>query len=247
MPLPRSSFVLRIVGSIALAAALGLSGFVVYQLWITNLQAAHAQDGLTTAFAERVQAAEPATGIYQPEYLPLAPIVVPPEPEDPADLAGGGTVDEEPQPELILETAPELGQPIGEILIPKAGVDWVVVEGGRRQDLTLGAGHMPWTPLPGQPGNAVISGHRTTYGAPFRNIDDLEPGDIISVETTIGLHVYQVVLVRVINPEDTWVMGQWRGAWLTLTTCHPEFSASQRLVVIARLIDGPNAAAILGA
>jgi len=241
--------ILRIVGWTALAAALGLGAFVAYQLWFTNIQAGNAQDRLSVEFTARAQAAAPSTGTYEPESLPLAPIVIPASLEDPAGLDGGSSTDpdEEPLPDLIVETAPALGQPIGRIVIPDAEVDWVVVEGGRRSDLTLGAGHMPWTPLPGQPGNSVISGHRTTYGAPFRHLDRLEPGGILTVEPTIGPHTYQVVATRAIDPGDTWVMDQWRGAWLTLTTCHPEFSATQRLVVIARLIDGPNAEAILGA
>jgi sortase A len=239
---------LRIVGLTALTAAAALGGFVAWQLWITNIQAGHAQDRLADEFVERAQAAVYTTAAYDPGAFPSAPIVIPASLEEPAGLdSGGSTVtDQEPPPDLIVEKAPALGQPIGEILIPEAGIDWVVVEGGRPSDLTLGAGHMPWTPLPGQPGNAVISGHRTTHGAPFRNLDRVAPGDIVSVETTIGLHVYEVVQTTVIDPEDTWVMDQWRGAWLTLTTCHPAFSATQRLVVIARLIDGPNAEAILG-
>ncbi len=245
--LPTRRLLLRIVGLTALAAALALSGFVAYQLWFTNIDARSAQRSLTDQFSIRVQAAVPMTGAYVPEDLPPAPIVIPPMPEDDFDLDAGVLTAEEPPPDLILEAAPDLGQPIGRIVIPKADVDWVVVEGGRPADLTRGAGHLPWTPLPGQPGNAVISGHRTTYGAPFRHLDRLEPGDIVTVETTIGLHTYQAAEVRLIDPDDTWVTDQWQGAWLTLTTCHPEFSATQRLVVIARLIAGPNADAILGA
>ncbi|MFH1329034.1 MAG: sortase [Actinomycetota bacterium] len=241
-----AALILRIVGWTALAAAVVLGGFVAYQMWYTNVQAGRAQDRLGSEFALRVQAAAPITGTYDPESLPLAPIVVPSALDTAAGLDAGVLPAGEDPPELILEAAPALGGPIGTILIPKARVDWVVVEGGRRSDLTLGAGHMPWTPLPGQPGNAVISGHRTTYGAPFRHLDDLEPGDIVTVTTTIGTHIYQVVEVRAVDPNDTWVMDQWRGAWLTLTTCHPEFLATQRLVAISRLIDGPNAEAILG-
>jgi sortase A len=106
--------------------------------------------------------------------------------------------------------------------------------------LDLGPGHMPGTALPGQPGNAVISGHRTTHGAPFRNIDKLAPGDRISVETTIGTHMYEVVEVIVVAPDALWVTNQVDGAWLTLTTCNPPGSARERLIVFARLIWGPN-------
>ena len=105
---------------------------------------------------------------------------------------------------------------------------------------------MPQTPLPGQPGNAVISGHRTTYGAPFHNLDVLEPGDRIEVETALGLHVYEVRESFVVRPTDIWVTDPKPGAWLTLTTCHPKFSARERLIISAELVEGPNAAVILG-
>ena len=83
---------------------------------------------------------------------------------------------------------------------------------------------MPGSALPGEPGNAVISGHRTTYGAPFAHLERLNPGDTITVESATGLHTYAVVETRVVDPSDVWVTGQWRGAWLTLTTCNPRYS-----------------------
>ena len=104
---------------------------------------------------------------------------------------------------------------------------------------------MPDSALPGQQGNAVISGHRTTYGAPFLHLDRVEVGDPITVETATGLHVYQVVESFVVDPSETWVTTQWEGAWLTLTTCEPVLSSAQRLVVVATLVAGPNAGVIL--
>ena len=121
-----------------------------------------------------------------------------------------------------------------------------VVEGVERSDLKSGAGHMPDTAMPGQPGNAVISGHRTTYGQPFHDLDQLSTGDLIEVETAIGTHVYSVTDVFVVKPTDVWVTHPKSGAWLTLTTCHPKFSARERLIISAQLIEGPNAAVILG-
>ena len=116
----------------------------------------------------------------------------------------------------------------------------MVVEGVDRESWKKGPGHMPWTPLPGQPGNSVISGHRVTYGRPFFDLDQLSPGDVIEVETGIGVHTYEVRETRIVAPTDVWVAGPRRGAWLTLTTCHPRFSAAQRLIVFAELVDGPN-------
>ena len=113
-------------------------------------------------------------------------------------------------------------------------------EGVDRETLTQGPGHMPGTPLPGQPGNAVISGHRTTYGRPFFDFDLLEPGDLIEVETAIGLHTYVVRSSIIVEPTDVWVTDDKEGAWLTLTTCNPKFSARQRLIINAELVSGPN-------
>jgi sortase A len=99
---------------------------------------------------------------------------------------------------------------------------------------------MPETPLPGQPGNAVISGHRSTNGSPFGPLDDLAPGDEIMVLTTTGMHRYTVRSSIVVAPNEIWVTAQHPGAWLTLTTCHPRGSSRERLVVFAELTDGVN-------
>ena len=130
------------------------------------------------------------------------------------------------------------------------------MEGVRRRDLKKGPGHLTGSPLPGQPGNSVISGHRTTYGAPFGDLDELVAGDRIEVETALGLHIYEVREAPaqcrnedglcVVRPTDLWVTEPREGAWLTLTTCHPRFSARRRLIVFAQLVDGPNAEVILG-
>ena len=99
---------------------------------------------------------------------------------------------------------------------------------------------MPWTPVPGQPGTSVISGHRTTYGAPFYDLDLLEPGDVIEIDTAIGTHVYTVRETVIVLPTDVWVTEPRPGAWITLTTCNPKLSARERLIVFAELTAGPN-------
>jgi LPXTG-site transpeptidase (sortase) family protein len=143
-------------------------------------------------------------------------------------------------PEIIGEIAPPQNERFGRIVIPGADVDWDFFEGVDPADLARGPGHMPWTALPGQFGNAVISGHRTTNGAPFFHLDRLEPGDRITVETTIGTHTYEVVETTIVPPNGVWVTEQWDGAWLTLTTCHPRYTAQQRLIVFSKLVAGPN-------
>ena len=102
-----------------------------------------------------------------------------------------------------------------------------------------GPGHYPHTPLPGQPGNAAIAGHRTTYGAPFYDLDDLEPGDEILVRTLQGEFTYEVTSTEVVSPDQTQVLAPTDDDRLTLTTCEPRFSARRRLIVTALLLDPP--------
>ena len=150
---------------------------------------------------------------------------------------------------ILVEEKPEIADAFAIIRIPsieRLQEGWAVVEGVSRRILRAGAGHMPSTPLPGQPDNSVISGHRTTYGAPFHELDTLVEGDVIEVETALGIHTYSVTGIEIVTPRDLWVIEDRGGSTLTLTTCHPKFSSRQRLVVFAELIDGPNAEAILG-
>ena len=135
---------------------------------------------------------------------------------------------------------PNTGEPFAVIRIDEIGVDDVVFAGVDRQTLKSGPGHMEGTPLPGQPGNAVLSGHRTTYGRPFFDFDLLKVGDEIEMETAIGVHTYAIREIQVVQPTDVWVTDDRPGGWLTLTTCEPKFSARQRLVVFAEMVDGPN-------
>ncbi|MFQ5947262.1 MAG: sortase, partial [Acidimicrobiia bacterium] len=250
----------RATGWSLVSVGLLVLGFVVYELWFTSFWAHRAQDRLEDEFNRRSASVVPEQVEYRAAALPEAPVILP-EGLDPLPASGGPTVAEEtPAAEqllpgedldvasyLLVEPALQPGDALGRIIIRKADVDWTVVEGVGRSDLRKGVGHMPATPVPGQPGNAVLSGHRTTYGAPFSHLDRLEPGDVITVETGVGIHVYQVVETLIVKPTDVWVTDQWSGSWLTLTTCNPRFSSRQRLVVISRLVDGPNAASILGA
>ena len=146
--------------------------------------------------------------------------------------------------EYYVEDQPEENTEFAYMSIPSLDLEAVVFEGVTVETLRKGPGHMPWTPLPGQAGNAVISGHRTTYGRPFFNFDQLEPGDRIEIETAIGIHVYVVRDSFVVKPTDVWVTDDREGSWLTMTTCNPKFSARERLIITAELVEGPNAAYI---
>jgi sortase A len=127
------------------------------------------------------------------------------------------------------------GDALTRIKIPAIHVDVVVVEGTTQSALRAGAGHYPQTPLPCEPGNVAIAGHRTTYGKPFTNLDLLHPGDAIILETPVGKCTYKVTRTEIVLPTDTHVVDPTPVPMLTLTTCHPKGSARQRLVVHAQL------------
>jgi sortase A len=237
---PAASTVVHVLARTVVIVGIVVAGFLAYQFGVTSYFATRAQDDLAARLA--ADTARTVEVPFTAPDLPVSPIVIPAGLAPVAIDAPTGTT-----PTFVAESAPALGEPVGRVTISAAGVDWVFVEGVDRSSLRSGAGHMPGTALPGQPGNAVISGHRTTFGAPFFHLDRVAPGDVITVATTSGVHTYQVVETRLVAPDEVWVTGQWEGAWLTLTTCNPVFSARERLIVVARLVSGPNAEAILSA
>jgi sortase A len=122
-------------------------------------------------------------------------------------------------------------------------VNVIVVEGTTGNALRAGAGHYTDTPLPGERGNVAIAGHRTGFGEPFRHLDALRPGDIITMETPIGNYTYEVVPdvdghknPWVTHPRDFSVIAPTQEAVLTLTTCDPPHTSLKRLIVRAKLI-----------
>lgn len=219
--------ILRRVGWALIVGACLVLAFLGYQLYITDLLndrvQAEAMASLDAELAER------RSQLPEPEEVPVT--VPEEEPETPAFV----------RTSFVPEAGVPEGEALGRMTIEKIGVDEVVFEGVDSDTLKKGPGHMPWTPVPGQPGNAVISGHRTTYGRPFYDLDQLEVGDEIHVETAVGEHVFEIREIHIVEPDDVWVTEEKPGAWLTLTTCHPHFSARERLVVQAELVQGPNA------
>jgi sortase A len=135
------------------------------------------------------------------------------------------------------------GDSLTRIKIPAIGLDTVVVEGVTPSALRAGAGHYPQTPLPCETGNVSIAGHRTTYGRPFGNVDQLKPGDTIELTTPIGGCVYQVAKdPYAVAPTDLSVIDPTGERSLTLTTCHPKGSAAQRLIIRATWVKDLKAA-----
>lgn len=129
------------------------------------------------------------------------------------------------------------GDALTRIKIPDIHVDVVVVEGTSASALRAGAGHYPNTPLPGEAGNVAIAGHRTTYGKPFANLDQLKVGNTIEFDTPLSRDIYQVTQnPYAVDASDWSPIAQTPDKTLTLTTCHPKGSAKQRLVVKAKFV-----------
>jgi sortase A len=128
------------------------------------------------------------------------------------------------------------GDPIGRIDIPKIGADFVVVQGTDGASLRKGPGHYPDTTFPGLDGTVAIAGHRTTYLAPFRNVDDLRPGDRIVLTMPYGRFTYAVQRTQIVPPTALWVTRDVGYDRLVLSACHPLYSAAERIIVFARLV-----------
>jgi sortase A len=129
----------------------------------------------------------------------------------------------------------EEGHAIARIKIDRIGLDIVVVQGTDTASLQKGPGHYKNTVLPGQPGTVAIAGHRTTYLAPFRHIDEIEDGDEIRVEMPYAAFTYTAERHEVVDPGDVGILKPVGYDRLVLTACHPPYSAAERYVVFAKL------------
>ena len=187
--------------------------FGVYSLYGTGLQTARAQSELRDDL-RRTSATPPQT----PGDPATTPAPVPP---------------------------PALGEGVAVLRIPRLGQDYepVVVEGVGRDELKKGPGRYPASAMPGEIGNFVLAGHRTTYGAPFGRYGELEVGDAVTVERRGQTFTYRIVTREIVAPDDVAVMlpvprqpeATPTQALLTLITCHPQYSARQRLILTAAL------------
>jgi sortase A len=136
----------------------------------------------------------------------------------------------------LAERRARTGHAIGTIRMPTLDEKFVVVEGTDTTSLRKGPGHYPDTSFPGQGGTVGIAGHRTTYGAPFNSVDKLERGDEIVLDMPYGKFTYEVEKTRIVDPSETSVVDRVPGPeQLVLSACHPLYSASQRIIIFARL------------
>jgi sortase A len=197
--------------------------FIFYELVVTGWKTSATQHRLAGQLSQQWK--QPA---------PQAPTTPPKQPDGKPAIAT--------DPPLTLTE----GQGFAIIRIPRfgAGYHWVVVEGVGESDLQEGPGHYPGTAQPGQLGNMVISGHRTTYGQPFNRLGELKPGDLITLQTRYRTWTYKVTDTKIVEPTATYVILPVPGRFgatpakrlLTLTTCNPEYSAAQRMVVFSELV-----------
>jgi sortase A len=222
--------IVRGIGQTLVTLGLVVLLFVVYEVWVTDLLTAHRQGQLSDELAQGW--------------------------DDPT-VGSGAT----PGP---IDVA--VGQPFALVRIPRLSADYsrVVVEGTAGEQLAQGPGHYVGSAMPGEQGNFAVAGHRVGRGSPFLDLDRMRPGDPIVVETADWWFVYRVLGNRVtgdvgsdpsgipgqqiVSPSDVDVIspppdgpagGAASGAYLTLTTCHPKYSARQRLIVHAVLDGGP--------
>jgi len=137
------------------------------------------------------------------------------------------------QPAPALQPAVKEGDVLGRMEIPRLGVSVAVLQGTKSRMLRLGAGHIEGTPLPGEPGNIGIAGHRDTF---FRELKDVRENDEIDLQTATGLFRYEVDWVKVVAPDDNSVLATSTESALTLVTCYPFYlvgPAPNRFVVHA--------------
>ncbi len=244
---------LRRLGTVLVVSGVVLLayGAAVY-FWhdpVTDLYARWKQHQLDGQLAQQFEEFQQEFAEPGPSEAPAAPIA--PEASDPESPPT--TASPEPPPTLDPATLEqdvrrlanryyarlELGEPLGRIIVPKLHQNLVFVNGTRwAADLTRGPGRYPETALPGMGKVTAIAGHRTTFGAPFRHIDRLAPGDPIVLELPYGTFHYRVTGHEIVDDQDWSVIApRGGGDTLVLSACHPLYSASQRWIVFAELTE----------
>lgn len=228
------------IGRTLITLGLLMFGFVAYQLWGTGIQTAQAQRELSTQFDRLVNHPDPTTTTSTTTTVPPTTAASstssgPPTTETTTTLEPTTTTAPGP---AIAQPVPADGEAVARLEIPRMGLNRIVVEGASAGDLAKGPGHFAETPLPGQLGNAAIAGHRTTHLHPFYDIDELQPGDEIDVTTLNGRYVYRVTGTEIVSPDDYDAVIPTKDptkATLTLVSCTPRYSSTNRIVVHSEL------------
>ncbi len=259
----RTAAVIGGIGRTLIAMGLLTLAFAGFQLWGTGLQETRAQDSLESDFEEQLASIQELTEeLDETDPADSSTTTTPTNDAEPVSTDPSENTDSDnpviaaPQdsaddidPALVALLTADQGAVMGSINIPAIDMSRHIVEGVARPDLRKGPGHYSTSPLPGQPGNAAIAGHRTTYGSPFGDLDLLEPGDEILVTTLQGNFVYEVMPQPndegdeighfIVSPNQVEILQDFGDNRLTLTACHPKYSARQRIVVTALLVEEP--------
>jgi LPXTG-site transpeptidase (sortase) family protein len=143
-------------------------------------------------------------------------------------------------PAVADERAPSPIIQIGRIRIPSLHVDHAIFEGVTLTVVDHGPGHWPGSAMPGEPGNTVFAGHRTTHDKPFADLDLVKAGDQVTFELGGRRAVYEVTGTIIVDGNDTDIALPTANPTMTLFACHPKGSAAQRIVVQGKLVStGP--------
>lgn len=235
-------------------AALLVAGYASWQLWGTDAYEASAQAALQETYDAAVPASsssvDPDTDTERAgPTTTTGPATEPIADEVDDNLLPGGV-----DAVLMAARFPDSGEALAFLEIPAIELTRFVMRDVSVDALRRGPGHYEGTVRPGFDGNSAIAGHRTTYGAPFGRVDELEPGDQIVVSTKEGRFTYEVMDPAiayagyedeindvgpgfvVVDPDDTWIVGDFGDSRLTLTSCHPELTSRNRIVVTAQLV-----------
>jgi sortase A len=245
-PIPRRWRVLAFSGRWATVLGLLTIGFATWQTWGTALLAERTQGQLETAFEQLL---EQAPGSPFELDFSLGPGASEPstesdqtEADSPSETLGVRLSEDG----MVAHLVAPLSSPVARLRIPSINLDRIVVLGDRRGDLQKGPGLAATRAAPGSAtGNAVIAGHRSTYGAPFFDFDRISLGDQIFVDTTYGTFTYRVQVQEVVSPRDPRLMAETLEPQLTLYTCNPKYSSKQRILVVA-VPDSPLAPLPIG-
>ncbi len=213
------------LGTLLLVIGIGVIAWTatVY-LWkdpFTTAYTAYEQRRLEANLDERFASWEP---------VPAAKPVSKPPPPNPEQPAQHDDVSREAR---RFRLASDDGDAFARLRVPRLGLNLVVVNGTNSNDLRRGPGRHMETFMPGEGKLVYVAGHRTTYGAPFSDIDKLEPGDAVSVELPYGTVEYRVTRHRVVDDNDLSVLESSGREELVLQACHPRFFADQRYLVYA--------------
>lgn len=224
---PTGATVVGVLGELLITLGVLLGLFVVWQLFWTDVVAERAQDQVV----QELGWARTGDGAAQDPDPDAAVPADSPERRDAAPV-----LDEQPHAATFATLS-----------VPRWGQDYVqpISEGVTRRDVldVLGIGHYPGTAMPGEVGNFAVAAHRVTYGKPFNRVEELQVGDPLVVQTQDAWYVYRVTSTRIVMPRDVEVIAPVPDqpgvdptqAMITLTTCHPMFSARERFIVHGEL------------